>query len=88
MAASEDAIPVSKAAKIIGTGRTRLFAFMRKSRWVDRRNEPYQDKIEAGLLDVKLSDWEHPRDGIKESVTALVTGKGLARLQLEYQRAH
>lgn len=76
-----DAISVAQAAKIIGTGQRRLFAFLRQIGWITRHNEPYQAKIEAGYLDVKLGSWEHPDHGLKQSVTALVTGKGLAKLQ-------
>lgn len=79
--AAEGRISLGETAKILGTGRTRLTAFMRQQRWLTRKNEPYQDRIEAGLLDVKLSHWEHPKDGIQRAVTALVTGKGLAKLQ-------
>jgi phage regulator Rha-like protein len=78
---AHDAITVGQAAKTIGTGRTRLFAFLRRHGWVNRHNEPYQPKIETGLMDVKISHWEHPEQGLKENITALVTGKGLVRLQ-------
>lgn len=76
-----DAISVSKAAKVLGTGRSRLYTFLRQIGWVTRKNEPYQNKIEAGYLDVKLGNWDHPDYGLQQSVTALVTGKGLAKLQ-------
>lgn len=82
--ASEGSMSVAEAAKLIGTGRTRLFAWLRKAGWVTRRNEPYQSAIESGLLDVKLSQWEHPDKGIQETITARVTGKGLAKLRNEY----
>lgn len=85
--AAPDAISVSEAAKILGTGRRRLFAFLRHNKWVSRYNEPYQSKIEAGLMDVKLGSWEHPDHGIQKSVTALITGKGLAKLQAEFCQA-
>lgn len=81
VASAQDAISVGEAAKIIGTGRRRLFAFMRHLGWVTRKNEPYQAKIEQGYLDVKLGSWEHPDHGIQQSVTTLVTGKGLTKLQ-------
>ena len=81
---SEDAIPVSKAAKIIGTGRTRLFAFMRQMKWITRTNEPYQSKIESGHLDVKIGTWNHSERGLQETITTLITGKGLAALQKAY----
>ena len=76
-----DAISVAQAAKTIGTGRKRLFALMRQAGWVTRKNEPYQSKIEAGLLDVKLSSWDHPEQGLQRCVTTLITGKGLVKLQ-------
>lgn len=78
---SQDAISIAKAAKILGTGRTRLFAYLRQIAWVTRRNEPYQTRIESGLLQVKLGSWDHPDHGLQQSVTALITGKGLAKLQ-------
>lgn len=76
------AITLAEAAKILGTGRTRFAAKLRQLGWLRRNNEPYQDKIEAGLLDVKLSSWEHPDFGVQRAVTPLITGKGLTRLRL------
>lgn len=71
----------AQAAKIIGTGRTRLLQFMRQKGWVTRSNEPYQAKIEAGLLDVKLGTFEHPIDGTIPTCSTLITGKGLTKLE-------
>lgn len=85
---SEDAISVAEAAKIIGTGQRRLFAYLRQIGWISRRNEPYQTKIESGYLDVKLGNFNHPDHGLKQSVTALVTGKGLAKLQKLWSESH
>lgn len=85
---SEDAISVAEAAKIIGTGQRRLFAYLRQIGWISRRNEPYQTKIESGYLDVKLGNFNHPDHGLKQSVTALVTGKGLAKLQKIWCESH
>lgn len=79
--AAPDAISISHAAKILGTGRNRLVSLMRRAGWLTRTNEPYQPKINAGLLDVKLGRWEHPDRGLQNSVTALVTGKGLEKLR-------
>lgn len=78
---SHDSISVAKAAKIIGTGQKRLFAFMRQIGWITRQNEPYQVKIDQGYLDVKLSKWDHPDFGLTQSVTSLLTGKGLVKIQ-------
>lgn len=83
---SEDAISVAQAAKSIGTGRNRLMAFMREIGWVSKRNEPYQSIIEQGLMNVKISKFEHPEQGLKESITPIITGKGLAKLQKLYRQ--
>lgn len=80
--AAPDALSVGEAAKILGTGRTRLMAHLRQIGWLTRYNEPYQERIVAGLMDVKLSRyWEHPEQGLKRSVTPLITGKGMAKLR-------
>lgn len=81
VAVAPGSMSVSQVAKILGTGRTRLFQFLRQIAWVTRYNEPYQEKIEAGYLDVKLGSWEHPDHGVQQSVTAMITGKGLTKLQ-------
>lgn len=81
--AAPDAITIGQAAKTLGTGRNRLMSRLREMGWVTRLGEPYQSKINAGLLDVKVGSWEHPEKGLQRSVTALVTGKGLARLHRE-----
>jgi phage antirepressor YoqD-like protein/phage regulator Rha-like protein len=82
---SHKAYNAAQAAKIIGTGRTRLLQFMRQKGWVTRTNEPYQAKIEAGLLDVKLGTFEHPIDGTIPTCSTLITGKGLTKLQAMWQ---
>ncbi|WP_163834671.1 BRO family protein [Spartinivicinus ruber] len=78
---SDDAITIAEAAKIMGTGRNRLFKFLRDIKWVTYFNEPYQRLIEKGYLDVKLSEFDHPTQGLKQAVTALITGKGLKELK-------
>lgn len=80
VAVAPDAISIGQAAKLLGTGRNRLSAKLRELGWLTRLNEPYQDKINAGLLDVKIGNWEHPEKGLQRSVTPLITGKGLAKL--------
>lgn len=78
---AEDAITMGEAAKTLDTGRNRLMSYMRRIGWLNRKNEPYQAKIEAGLLDVKISDWDHPNYGLRQRITPLMTGKGLAKLE-------
>lgn len=78
---SDQLLELGEAAKILGTGRNRLCRWMRENHWLNRHNEPYQEKIEAGLLDLKYSKtWTHPEKGETRSITTMVTGKGLARL--------
>lgn len=76
-----DAITIAEAAKVLGTGRNRLLAFLRQAAWVTRRNEPYQEKIESGCMDVKVGSFQHPDHGLKQSITPLITGKGLVKLE-------
>lgn len=78
---AQDAITIGKAAKVLDTGRNRLLALLRKNGWVNRRNEPYQAKIESGFLDVKLGEWHHPDKGLQQSVTTLITGKGMIKIR-------
>ncbi len=82
---SDQLLELGETAKLLGTGRTRLCRWMRENRWLNRYNEPYQEKIEAGLLDLKFSKkWTHPEKGEMQSITTMVTGKGLARLHKEF----
>lgn len=77
-----DAITIAQAAKLLGTGRNRLSAKLREIGWLTRLGEPYQHRIEAGMLDVRIGSWDHPDKGLQRSVTALITGKGIARLDV------
>ena len=72
---------VKEAAGLLGTGQNRLMADLRDLNWVDGLNRPYQRKLDAGLMDCKLSRYQHPVRGSQESVTAMITGNGLAKLQ-------
>lgn len=87
VAVAPDAISMAEAAKTLDMGRNRFMAWLRTLGWLSRRNEPYQSKIEAGYMDVKLGSFEHPTHGLKQSITPLLTGKGLTKLQLLQQRA-
>lgn len=75
-----DAVTLGQAAKVFDTGRNRFCSKLREIGWLTRTNEPYQDKINLGYLDVKISSWDHPEKGLQRAVTALITGKGLAKL--------
>lgn len=90
VAACDDFISVRDAAQVIGTGRSRLMAKLRTIGWVDKWNTPYQRTIDQGLMQSKVGQFEHPEYGLKRSITPMITGKGLVRLQrifLEEQAA-
>ncbi|MBU2709145.1 phage antirepressor KilAC domain-containing protein [Zooshikella marina] len=78
---SEDSLTIAEAAKILDTGRNRLMQFLRHHGWINRFNEPYQAKIESGDMDLKLSQFDHPRQGVKDRITPLITGRGLVKLK-------
>lgn len=84
VAAAEDCITIKQAAQIIGTGQNRLMNRLRQMRWLNRKNEPYQEIIERGLLQVKVRTFEHPEHGLQKAITPMVTGRGLVRLQRVY----
>jgi len=73
---------VRDIAQAIGTGQKRLFEFMRKHRWIDRFNTPYQAKVEAGYLVADPHIYKDPDTGERKTkFTCRVTGKGFAKLQ-------
>lgn len=84
VASAEDCITVKQAAQIVGTGQNRLMNRLRQMRWLNRKNEPYQELIERGLLQVKVHQYEHAEHGLQKSITPMVTGRGLVRLQRIY----
>lgn len=76
-----DSITVGEAAKILGTGRNRFYAELRRKGWLNHHNEPYQRAIDRGYLEAKLTQFNPDKEGLTESITPLVTGKGLTVLQ-------
>ena len=72
---------VKDAAGLLGTGQNRLMDRLRRMNWVDHQRRPYQRKLDAALMDCKLSQYHHPERGAQSSITPMITGKGLARLQ-------
>ena len=85
-----DTHTMAEAAKILNTGRTRLFDFLRIKGYLfqDSRNWlPYQSYLDAGLFRVAERHFEDAvgRDRIYAKV--LVTGKGLVHLQAKLGEA-
>lgn len=73
---SEGLHTVAEAAKMLGTGRNRLFSWMRNYKILRQNNEPYQKYIEAGYFEVK----ENHDDKYVHAQT-FVTPTGLQWLQ-------
>lgn len=67
---------VAEAAKILGTGRNRLFRYLRYYKFLRKNNEPYQRFIEAGYFEVR----ENPYNDQVNTQTC-ITPSGLQYLQ-------
>ncbi|EXJ15999.1 Anti-repressor protein [Imhoffiella purpurea] len=78
VADSEDCY-IRDAAKSLDVAPLRLYAILRKYKWINESNEPYQDKINAGYLKRKVG-YGKGKASSKKTITTLVTPKGLARI--------
>lgn len=67
---------VAEAAKSIGTGERRLYAFMRQHGWITRNNVPYQDRVDSGHLDFTRSRYDNGKGELRDKYTTRVTEKG------------
>ncbi|MEJ5057948.1 MULTISPECIES: phage antirepressor KilAC domain-containing protein [unclassified Pseudomonas] len=77
---------IDEAAKIVGTGRTRLLTYLRKHRVLmrstHRLNRPYQKYLDAGQFEVKHLQYMNRNTGeLKLKSMPFLTGKGLIWLQ-------
>jgi len=76
---------VEEVSKVFGTGRNRLFAFMRSDGMLMRNNLPYQKHIDAGHFKVVECHRTDPRGEGYTSTRTLITGKGLTYIQRRLQ---
>ncbi|WP_374713757.1 phage antirepressor KilAC domain-containing protein [Symbiobacterium terraclitae] len=81
VAASNDAISIREAAKVLGTGQNRLFAWLRGQRILMHDNQPYQEYLDAGYFRVIEQTWEDRHGQPHISPKTLVTAKGLTWIQ-------
>lgn len=86
VANTEHLFDIDEAAKIVGTGRTRLLAYLRKHhvlmRSTHRLNRPYQKYLDAGQFEVKYLQYMNRNTGeLKLKSMPFLTGKGLIWLQ-------
>lgn len=70
-------------AQALGTGRNRLFEFLREEKILDDRNIPYQTYVEQGYFSVRIKVISN---GENKSVT-LVTPRGMVWLANKYRSA-
>ena len=85
IAVADGAMCITNAAKALQCQPKRLFAHMQASRWIYRRVGGtgfvgYQDKIQQGLLDHKVTTVERSDGTSKMVEQVLVTPKGLTKL--------
>lgn len=87
IASTDGSMNITEAAKTLQVAPRRLFNHLRTHRWIYRRagsatDLAYQDKIEAGLMEHKVSMIDD-----KVRTQARVTSKGIARLTREFAPA-
>lgn len=81
-----DDFSVRKAAQMLSRdpaiviGQNRLFGRMRQAGWLDRRNTPYQQHVEAGRLVLRTYEYTDAHGDTKPGSQARVTLKGLRDL--------
>lgn len=85
IAQADGAMCITNAAKALQCQPKRLFAHMQASHWIYRRAGGtgfvgYQDKIQQGLLDHKVTTVERSDGSAKMVEQVLVTPKGLTKL--------
>lgn len=84
VADSKDCHSVGDAAKLIGTGQNRLFAWLRGEKILLSSNRPYQRYIDEGYFRVIERTWTDEKGDPHLYIKPMVTGKGLTWLQKRY----
>jgi prophage antirepressor-like protein len=73
---------MNTVAKVLGTGRTRLFARLRRQSILMGNNRPYQKYVDADYFRViELRPWKDAGGKSQAAYKTVVTGKGLIFLQ-------
>ena len=81
VAEAENCQEMQVVAKVLGTGRTRLFYQLRQRGLLMQGNLPYQQYIDDGYFRVVERVWRDPEQKPHTTFKTLVTGKGLAYIQ-------
>lgn len=85
IAETDGLLTITDAAKTLGLRPSELFRWLRTHSWIYKRlGNPawiaYQDKMQTGYLDHKVSTFLRPDGSEKTTTQAMVTPKGLTKL--------
>jgi len=84
MVNSTGLLSIAELAKMLGIGKNRLLAMMRKDKILmsggKNHNQPYQKYIDYGWLTLKFSMTENKNKKFKSKPQTMITGKGVIRI--------
>lgn len=87
VAVAENCQEVGEVARVLNTGRNRLFKWMREQKiLIPDTRLPYQEFVDAGYFRVIEQTWESNGGDTNITTKTLVTGKGLLWLQKRYKQ--
>lgn len=87
VSASSDDMDMEQVAKVLGTGRNRMFKWLREIGILKSDNLPYQRHVDAGhFVVVQKQRFDHNGES-KLYTQTRVTGKGLAYIQKKWSEA-
>jgi prophage antirepressor-like protein len=86
ISASDGSLCITDAAKALDVPPRKLFTWLSEHKWIYRRIGPpwisYQEKIQAGYMEQKVTTISRPNEYDLTTERALVTSKGMARLSV------
>lgn len=77
VAEAKNTIEMTAVAKIIGTGRNKLFLILRELKVLRYNNEPYQEYIDMGWFEIKVQVFQDGNGNSKIYNKTMVTPKGV-----------
>lgn len=78
---------VEEVAKVLGTGKIRMFRWLRQEGFLMSDNNPYQSYLDRGYFRVIEAQYNDKKRGESHTYTkTLITGKGLAFIQKRFMQ--
>ena len=78
---------VDEVAKVLGTGKIRMFRWLRQEGFLMSDNKPYQSYLDRGYFKVIEAQYNDKKRGESHTYTkTLITGKGLAFIQKRFMQ--